>query len=94
MRVTMFWHGGSSYAAFDVHERRDAEVFESIQDAARSFASRPGQRYYPCVSDASLDDDGPSAWLYFGSTHPVLGQDYHDRIVSFGPRGGVRVDRA
>jgi hypothetical protein len=97
MKVTMFWHGGSSYAAPDTHSARDAEVFDSIAAARRSFAARADHDpYYPCVNDDDPQDGGPEATLYFGkpADHPIIGQDYPDRIVRFGPRGGVIVERA
>jgi hypothetical protein len=96
MRVTMFWHGGSGYAAPDMHSERDAEVFDSIADAKRAFAARADHDpYYPCVDDCSPEDSGPEAWLFFGkpSDHPILGAEYPDRLLSFGPRGGVVVSR-
>jgi len=55
MRVTMFWHGGSSYAVFDVHNRAHAEVFNSLAEAKRAFMGRANGRdsYYPCVDDCA-----------------------------------------
>ena len=92
MRVTMFWHGGSSYGAPDMHSARDAEVFDSIKDAKRSFAARADHDpYYPCVDDCAPEDGGPEAWLFFGKDHPIIGQEYPDAVLSFGPRGGVIV---
>lgn len=95
MKCTMFWHGGSSYAVFDTSDKRDAIVCDSIADAVSEFKSRAGSDpYFPCVSDDTQEDGGPSAWLFFGDKHPVLGGDYPDRIIEFGPRGGVRVTEA
>ena len=92
MKVTMFWYGGNSYAVFDVHDRRDAEVYDSLADARRAFSSRTHDPYTPCVSDDSPDNGGPEAWLFFGESHPVIGQEYPDRVMRFGPRGGVIVE--
>lgn len=89
MKVTMFWHGGSSYAIPSVHYRYDAEVFESLIAAKRAFVSRTHDTYYPCVSRSTPENGGPEAWLFFGDNHPVIGQEYPDAILSFGPRGGV-----
>ena len=94
MKVTMFWHGGVSYACFDTHDPKDAEVFESIERAKRAFKNRAWDRFYPCVDECEPGEGGPEAWLFFGDKHPVLGGDYPDRIMSFGPRGGVVVSRA
>lgn len=95
MRVTMYWYGGISYAVPNLHCPDDAEVFHSIKDAKRSFASRLWDSYYPCVTDNSPEDGGPEAWLFIGgkpSEHPLTG-DYPDRIMRFGKRGAVLVER-
>ena len=91
-KVTMFWHGGSSYACFDTNSKRDAEQFDSLAAAKRAFASRPNDSYYPCVDEVSPDEGGPEAWIFIGAN--VLGQDYPDFILSFGKRGGVVCSRA
>ena len=94
MRCTMFWHGGSSYAMFDTNEAGDAVVCNSIAEAKDRFAGYVGDSYTPCVSDCPPDEGGPEAWLFFGKDHPVLGGDYPDRILKFGPRGGVIMENA
>lgn len=93
MQVTMFWHGGSSYACFDVHNKRDAEQFNSLAAAKRAFASRSNGRdsYYPCVNECSPEDGGPEAWIFLGAN--VIGQEYPDRILRFGKRGAVVCER-
>jgi hypothetical protein len=95
MKVTMFWHGGPGYSVFDVHNPRDAEMFGSLADAKRAFASRVWDNYYPCVEEAQPDDGGPEAWLFLGASnkHPIIGHEYPDRIMRFGRRGGVVVER-
>lgn len=94
MKVTMFWHGGSSYACFDVHNEDEAVVCSSIKAAIDKFAGYVGDPHTPCVSESSPEDGGPEAWLFFGKTHPVVGQEYPDRILKFGPRGGVVMETA
>lgn len=95
MKVTMFWHGSPSYDVFDVHNPRDAEVFDSLADAKRTFARRTHDSYYPCLAESPPDEDGPEAWLFLGpaSEHPIIGHEYPDRIMHFGKRGGVVVER-
>lgn len=87
------WYGGSSYAAPDGHDPRDWERFTSIKAAAAVFEARADfDPFYPCV-DREYHEDGGGAEL-----HVYLCEEYHedgpDRIVRFGPRGGVRVERA
>ena len=79
------WYGGSNYAAPDPD--RDLERFDSIQEAASTFAARADfDPFYPCVDDAAAE------------LHVYIGREYHDngpdRIVRFGRRGGVRIERA
>lgn len=93
MKVTMFWNGGSSYACFDTHSADDAEVFESLERAKRAFQNRLNDSYYPCVEDCAPDEGGPEAWVFFGESHPVIGQECPDRVLRFGPRGGVICER-
>ena len=86
MKVTMFFHGGSSYAAPDFHSERDAETFRSIAAAKDTFASRADfDPFYPCV-------ESPEAWIFKGAD--VVGEEYPDFVMRLGKRGGVIVERA
>lgn len=84
--ITMFWHGGSGYAPADVHDPKDAEPFRSLAAAMREFSWRRHDRRYPCVDIATCE-----AWLFRGD---VVGEEYPDYILRFGPRGGVVIERA
>lgn len=80
-RVTMLWYGGSSYAAPTMD---DGEVFRSFKSAKDAFWSRADfDPHYPCV-------ESPEAHVFIG---PEV-TDYPDYILTLGPRGGVRVERA
>lgn len=87
MKVTMFWHGGSSYAMFDTHSAQDAEQFDSLRDAINEFQHRYSghDRYYPCV-------ENPTAWIFFGEN--IIGQDYPDRVLTINKRGSVHMESA
>lgn len=86
MKVTMFFHGGSSYAVFDVHNPRDAETFSSMRAAKRAFESRADfDPKYPCV-------ENPEAWIFKGAD--VVGQEYPDYLLKLGKRGAVIQERA
>jgi hypothetical protein len=87
MNVTMMWHGGSGYSAPTME---DAEQFPSLKAAKDEFASRVYDPYYPCVTQDTQDNGGPSAWVFFGTE----AGDYPDRLLSFGPRGAVVCERA
>lgn len=84
------WYGGPSYAP-SYHD--EAEAFPSLRAAAdehwrRECGSDP---YYPTVTDSET-------WLYgpfpAGTPRESVSFDYPDRIITIGPRGGVRVERA
>lgn len=84
MRVQALWYGGSSYAAPDPD--RDLETFDSLKAAARTFEARADHDpYYPCVETEQTE-----LHVYIGE----YSENGPDRIVRFGPRGGVRVERA
>ena len=89
MICTMFFHGGSSYASFDVSSADDAERFSGIKAARDEFESRVnGNRSrFPCV------DESAEAWIFFGEFDDIRG-DYPDRIIKVGPRGGIIVEVA
>lgn len=101
MTIYALWHGGSSYAHGDVET--DVETFPSIRAAVDALQDRSklghGWQmpfYYADGRTARVytpNADDSSMWLWFadprGNADP-----YPDRVLSFGPRGGVRVERA
>ena len=85
-QVWAMWHGGYSYA---VPELSDAEPFDSLAHATRVFAARLANddRFTPCV-------DRSSTMHVFTGGHPETYRDpYPDRVLSVGPRGGIRSER-
>ena len=84
MKVTAMWFGGSSYA---VPYPDDVEHFDSLRAAKDAFWSRADfDPYYPCV-----DKDTTEMWISFGVHESI---EYPDRIIKFGPRGGIVVEYA
>jgi hypothetical protein len=80
MKTYMLWHGGCNYSAPTVD---DLEIFDSLSDAMRAFRARADfDPYYPCI-------ENPEAWLFFAQPENDL---YPDRVLTLGPRGGVRVE--
>lgn len=96
MKVWMLWHGGASYAVGDI--MHDIEEFDSLREAIRSFDGRAdsSNTFYPCVEREPQDEGGQSAWifLYDPRSEDVRGDPYPDRILEYGPRGGVRLTPA
>jgi len=91
MIVYALWHGGASYAPGSIET--DLETFDSLAAAKDAFASRAGfDPYYPCVSEDTAEDGGPSMWIFLAE--PDSRDPYPDRIIEFGPRGGVQVQNA
>lgn len=91
-KVWMLWHGGASYAAPDQFNQEDCEEFASLKEAREEFASRPGSSYCPACDTVPPEAGGPSAWLCFADPFEH-GDIYPDRVLSFGPRGGVVMGR-
>lgn len=87
MIVYGMWFGGSGYAP---PTAEDLERFDSIGQAKRVFEARydGDGGYTPCV-----DQDTTEMWLFYGPKPPEDNGDmYPDRIMRFGPRGGVHVE--
>lgn len=92
MRTYMLWFGGPNYSPGTISE--DLEEFDTLAACKRAFEARPGDSYYPCVSDEGPEEEGPEGWLWFRQP-PFPDEDaYPEAIISFGPRGGVRVSPA
>jgi hypothetical protein len=98
MQYWEMWHGGASYAA---PYAEDAIPVDSVREAILRFESR----YYgsdpvsglktPCVDNVPPDEGGPETWLIVrrpGEDKLIGGDIYPDRIIYFGPRGGIRVE--
>lgn len=90
MRVHALWYGGSNYSAPDGYNTRDWEAFASLAAARQAFESRADfDPYYPCV-DRSADENAAQMHVYFAEEYHENGPD---RIIRFGRRGGVIVER-
>lgn len=82
-RYIGLWYGGCNYATPD--PQRDGEPFDSVQDAARTLQARidNDNGRTPCVEgDTELH-------LYRGE----YTENGPDRLLTVGPRGGIRVER-
>lgn len=88
MRCYLLWHGGSNYA---VPYAEDAEVFDSLRQLRDSFDSRLSDSYYPCVTDDEPENGGQEGWVFFTDPRELGGDLYPDRIISYGPRGGLHI---
>lgn len=106
MQVFALWHGGSSYSPGSTHDG-DTETFESIEKAKDAFYSRYAsgntwKQHFAYVSKPAndvftpaVDKEGTEMWLFFyDPTAEDVTDPYPDRILSFGPRGGIRMENA
>lgn len=85
-KVVMVWYGGINFAR---PEEDDGEEFPSLSAAKRAFAARADHDpYYPNVDE----NCGPEGHIYFGTLETWCPANGADRVLSFGPRGGVRID--
>lgn len=104
MQVYALWHGGAGYSPSDMDDLESFASIEAAKDALHSrmrngywqrqdfpFVNRePASVFTPCVEGDPAEDGGSSMWIYFYNPTEV-GDPYPDRIIEFGPRGGVKV---
>jgi hypothetical protein len=91
MKVWGLFNGGSGYSPGSVHELRDIEEFSSLRVAGITLYDRVAGniREFPNV------DRDASFHIFFAHPHGPDGvQEYPDRVMTIGPRGGVRIERA
>ena len=88
MKIKALWYGGSSYSCPNPElDAKDIESYDSIKDALDMF----WRRYNNMVSPATpCVDESTEMHLYLGNEYTPNGPD---RIISIGPRGGIRVER-
>lgn len=89
------WYGGSSYVSSGDEGK---ELFPSIRAAVEAFDSRDKYGYgwkqtfvYADRTESFFTptvDETAEMHLYFGGPD----QEYPDRIIRFGPRGGIVVE--
>jgi hypothetical protein len=104
--IYAMWFGGTGYAHGDLVE--DLESFPSLAAAKAALVERrdrgygfmqdfefvnqkPVSCYCPCVEDDS------SMWVWLAADEDdgkVYVPEYPDRVIEFGPRGGVVVTAA
>lgn len=98
------WNGGTGYASSDLVN--DLERFCSIGEAKNSLYERERNggfflQFFPYVNRGHVVCATPcvekdsSLWIWGAADTidgTVLVPEYPDRIISFGPRGGVRVE--
>lgn len=96
MKCWMIFHPGDGYST---HWRgEDVETYDSLSAAIRAFDRLPDP-YYPCAHNDEREDGGPEGWLFFYDPRDPENPEgdvvdvYPDRLLSFGPRGGIRVER-
>jgi hypothetical protein len=82
MKYLGLWYGGSSYALPDPD--RDGEIFTSVKQAGARLQSLidNDDRRTPCV-----DAETAEMHLYAGGAYH---EDGPDRVLTIGPKGGIR----
>jgi len=106
MKVWALWEGGNgNYAPSD--PERDLEVFGSIGDAGHALERRLNSSwmsqfdfvnrafrscYCPCVGEDTRMFLWFAADIIDGTVY-VVHENGPDRILSIGPRGGIRTER-
>jgi hypothetical protein len=102
MTVYAHWYGGGSYEFGDLDQ--NLESFRSLVAAGQAFRDRREDGYSwkqsfafvnrPAESDLTPCVDLESEmWIYFADPTGNI-DPYPDRIIKFGPRGGIRIEIA
>lgn len=95
MTVYVDWYGGSSYAVGGPEYR---EVFPSLKAAGEAFWSRYQHGYAYRQTFVALDGTVTEAFTPCVDMESVMhihatpDSDYPDRVIRFGPRGGIRME--
>lgn len=101
MQTYLIFHAGSGSSTS--WRCSDVEVYGTFGEALRAFDRLPDS-FYPCCYPDAPEGEGAEGWVFFYD--PREGQDwgdpedpdvidvYPDRIISYGPREGVRWTRA
>lgn len=97
--IYALWHGGGSYALGSLEH--DLEIFSSLREARDALRSRESDGNW----DRKRFDyaDGRTEWTYtpcgdqtasmtIWFADPRKENSYPDRQITFGPRGGIRID--
>jgi len=88
MKVTILWHGGANYSAPRIE---DAEQFDSLRDMLDDLEARGSHPYYPGAYEPFDEGEQTIAHVFYG--HVTLeGDEYPDRAVVIGPRGGMHLE--
>lgn len=100
--IFALWHGGANYAGSRIP--RDVEIFSSLKAAGDALQSRAFRGFYWSQDFTFADGRKESnltpcadagAEMHVFLADPRDSDDpYPDRIITLGPRGGVRVERA
>ena len=104
MKVYGLWHGGSSYSVGGLEY---LEKFDSLAAAKEEFYERYhySRGYFQFAEETEYITSGStgtptvsesaSMWIFLGDIEDI-GRDgdlYPDRVISFGPQMGVRIER-
>jgi len=89
MKIYALWYGGPNYAA---PRTEDVESFPSLSEVRSELWRRSRSTYYPCTVEAEPDEGGHYFLTY--RVDPREESDpMPDRIIRFGPRGGIVQER-
>lgn len=93
MMVWAVFNGGVNYTPGSVHEVRDIELFTSLRAAGDTLWSRVNGRAF---GFDSVDRDTASMHVWLACPNDGAGEvtEYPDRVITIGPRDGIRVVQA
>jgi hypothetical protein len=97
MKCYGVFYGGSSYSYTHI-TNKSVEEFASLQEAQKTFWSRTNfDPHYPCTDETAeiqITFEDPRVYGKHSMLDDTLIEfGYPDRIIRFGPRGGIIVER-
>lgn len=88
MKVWAVLHGGASYVI-----ENTATEYSSLTAVRREYQRRKTDRFYPCWGDKYSIEDEYVGYIYLRHREDTT-DEYPDRVLVSGPKGGLRIERA
>ncbi len=92
MKVWTVFNGGVNYSPGSPHELRDIEEFESLRAAGEEFYIRV-RGFHPEFGNVDRETASMHVWLACPNDGQGDVQEYPDRVITVGPRDGIRAER-
>ena len=92
MKAWAVFNGGVNYSPGSPHELRDIEEFRSIAAAGDALYARVHD-WVPGFGNVDRETASMHVWLACPNDGAGDVQEYPDRVITIGPRDGIRIER-